>query len=234
VNDLTIQANTPHIKSMTDKPSRKPQPWTRRALMTNIGVTTLGLSGLVGAAQAAVPTPWQVEGPFYPEASDLVASNADLTERAPKGDIIDVSGRVMDRHGQTLPRIRVELWQADAKGRYRHLRDGMAHDPNFDGFGQVTSDAEGAFAFRTVMPGAYAISSTNWRTAHIHFKIWLAGRPILTTQMYFPDQKLNSRDMFLPNLPPDQRDQATASEDDQPSPFGKGATRHYGYDIHLS
>jgi len=214
---------------MTRPADKASRPLTRRAILTAAGA--LGISGV---ARAAVPTPGQVEGPFYPDRAKLAASDADLTNRGPKGEIIDLVGRIFDSQGKPVSGARLELWQADAAGRYRHKRDGMRNDPDFDGFGQVISNGDGGFAFRTLMPGAYAISATDWRTPHIHFKLWQGASHVLTTQLYFPDHPLNARDMFLPNLPVDQRAQATAQEQEGASPFGEGASRQFSYDIHLS
>ncbi len=156
------------------------------------------LAGAAGLAistplQAAVLTPRQTAGPFYPETVPE-DSDMDLTQfeggRA-QGDVIEVMGAVMSEKGAPLPGTIVELWQANAYGRYHHPGDNSAEprDPHFQGFGAVTADKDGAYRFRTILPGLYP-----GRTRHIHFRLVRDGRPALVTQMYFPGEKGNERD----------------------------------------
>ncbi|MGH7919983.1 MAG: protocatechuate 3,4-dioxygenase subunit beta, partial [Candidatus Dormibacteraceae bacterium] len=120
--------------------------------------------------------------------------DADLThqhEGEPIGERITVQGRVMDTEGKPLPNTLVEVWQANAAGRYRHRVDRWPAplDPNFSGAGRCVTDGEGRYRFVTIKPGAYPWGNHHnaWRPAHIHFS--LLGRAIgqrLVTQMYFP------------------------------------------------
>jgi protocatechuate 3,4-dioxygenase, beta subunit len=153
---------------------------------------------MLGVARAAiVPTPPQAEGPFYPRR--LPADrDFDLTvfgPGSPKGEVIDVVGRVTDLRGNPLAGAVVELWQADARGFYPNV--GMAGaDPNFQGYGAVRTGADGEYRFRTIRPALYAT-----RTRHIHFKVHPDARSGLTTQMYFPGEPANERDGLFRRIP---------------------------------
>ncbi len=126
----------------------------------------------------------------------------DLTRQhagAPIGERIVVSGRVLDAGGRPVRDTLVEVWQANAAGRYRHHADRWAAplDPNFSGAGRCVTDAQGRYAFTTVRPGAYPWGNHDnaWRPAHIHFSL-LGGAfaQRLVTQMYFPGDPLFAYD----------------------------------------
>jgi protocatechuate 3,4-dioxygenase beta subunit len=138
-----------------------------------------------------------LEGPLFgPDA--LGEHDDDLTrghEGEPLGERIVVTGRVLDEDGRPIRGGLVEIWQANAAGRYRH--DGDRHsaplDPNFDGAGRCLTDDDGRYSFVTVKPGAYPWGNHEnaWRPAHIHFSLF--GRAFsqrLVTQMYFPGDPL--------------------------------------------
>jgi protocatechuate 3,4-dioxygenase beta subunit len=120
--------------------------------------------------------------------------DADLTRqhaREPMGERIIVSGRVLDTTGRPLRNTLVEIWQANAAGRYLHARDNWPAqiDPNFSGAGRCLTDDDGRYTFTTIKPGPYPWGNHEnaWRPAHIHFS--LLGRAFaqrLVTQMYFP------------------------------------------------
>jgi protocatechuate 3,4-dioxygenase beta subunit len=140
-----------------------------------------------------------VTGPvFEPE----VANAGDLTRQhggPPLGERIVVSGRVLDEDGRAVPRTLVEVWQANAAGRYRHPADqhDAPLDPNFTGSGRVLTDAEGRYRFVTIRPGAYPWRNHDnaWRPAHIHFSVFgPAFATRLVTQMYFPGDPLLAHD----------------------------------------
>lgn len=106
------------------------------------------------------------------------------------GERIIVYGRVLDERGRGVPGVLIEVWQANAAGRYRHKKEGyMAPlDPNFGGCGRVITDEEGNYAFRTIRPGAYPWPNgiNDWRPAHIHFSVFGHGfAQRLISQMYF-------------------------------------------------
>lgn len=155
------------------------------------------------AQDKRTPTSEQDKGPFYPvRYPDDV--DADLTRRASGGvaggEIIYVSGRVVNVRGEPVANARVEIWQANAHGRYTHPRDANPApiDPNFDGYARIETDAEGRYRFKTIKPGAYAVSREWTRPPHIHFIV--RGRANqLVTQMYFPGDPLNDQDPLLQN-----------------------------------
>jgi len=113
----------------------------------------------------------------------------------PLGERIIISGRVLDEDGRPAPQTLVELWQANAAGRYQHKIDqhNAPLDPNFTGTGHTLTDAEGRFRFVTIKPGAYPWRNhaNAWRPAHIHFSVFgPAFATRLVTQMYFPGDPL--------------------------------------------
>lgn len=166
------------------------------------------LLALIGwPARAAVPTPGQTEGPFYPRLSmrfadtdnDLVRI-AGVVEQA-GGEIVQLTGRVLDRAGQPVAGARVEIWQCDANGRYLHTGDrgGAPRDAAFQGFGHDITDAQGRYRFRTIRPVPYP-----GRTPHIHVKV-LTGTATLTTQFYIDGDARNARDLLWRQLSPRQQ-----------------------------
>jgi protocatechuate 3,4-dioxygenase beta subunit len=129
------------------------------------------------------------------EEHDLTAQHAG----EPQGQRVIVEGRVLDGEGRPVPRALVEVWQANAAGRYLHPGDQHPSplDPNFTGRGRCLTDDQGRYRFVTVKPGAYPWKNhpNAWRPAHIHFSIFghsFAER--LVTQMYFPDDPLFFQD----------------------------------------
>jgi protocatechuate 3,4-dioxygenase, beta subunit len=154
-------------------------------------------------APARRPTPAQTEGPFYPDKlpadsdADLLA-NGNL--RYGKGQPAWVEGTLADADGKPMSGASIEIWQCDQDGHYHHTRDGGQADPAFQGFGRVAVDAEGRWRFRTLRPVAYS-----GRAPHIHAKIKLGGREILTTQLYVQDDPGNARDGLWRRLPVEDR-----------------------------
>jgi protocatechuate 3,4-dioxygenase beta subunit len=123
----------------------------------------------------------------------------DLTRGQPHGQRINVSGCVLDADGRPVRDTLIEIWQANAAGRYRHKADRTPAplDPGFQGAGRCLTDAEGRYRFVTIKPGAYPWGNhpNAWRPAHIHFS--LLGRAFtqrLVTQMYFPGDPLFAED----------------------------------------
>ncbi len=133
----------------------------------------------------------------------------DLTrqhEGEPHGQLIIVAGRVLDQDGRAIPDTLVEVWQANAAGRYAHCVDQHAAplDPNFTGVGRCVTDGEGRYRFMTIRPGAYPWRNhpNAWRPAHIHFSLF--GRAFvqrLVTQMYFPCDPLFGQDPIYNSIP---------------------------------
>lgn len=157
------------------------------------------------------PTPAEVEGPFYP-VIDQQDKDFDLTkikgrQAVADGTHIIVKGRITDITGQPVDNAIIDVWQANARGRYRHPHDSNPQplDPNFQGWAIISSGKDGEFHFKTIKPGAYPASKTWTRPPHIHFKISGQGHDPLITQMYFPEEKLNARDLLLRNKKASER-----------------------------
>jgi protocatechuate 3,4-dioxygenase, beta subunit len=143
----------------------------------------------------------EVTGPQF-RADDVDPPIADLTrqhQRPALGERIIVSGRVLDEGGRPVPHTLVELWQANAAGRYFHAWDqhDAPLDPNFTGCGHALTDGDGHYRFVTIKPGCYPWRNHHnaWRPAHIHFSLFgPAFATRLVTQMYFPGDPLLASD----------------------------------------
>ena len=134
------------------------------------------------------------------------------------GQRILVFGRVLDSDGRPVPDALVEVWQANAAGRYRHVVDNWPAplDPHFDGLGRVVTDSLGRYEFMTIKPGAYPWGNHHnaWRPAHIHFSLF--GRAFtqrLVTQMYFPGDPLFWQDPIFNAIPASARHRAISRFD---------------------
>jgi protocatechuate 3,4-dioxygenase beta subunit len=162
------------------------------------------LAGRARSLEPLTPTPRQTAGPFYPVDKPL-DRDADLTQvrgRAGRaaGQVVHVMGRVLDSGGRPLAGVTIEVWQANAHGRYAHPGDDNPAplDPNFEGYATLTTDAEGRYRFKTIKPGAYPAGRTR-RPPHIHFDV-RGPTDRLVTQMYFAGEPLNDTDGVLGNL----------------------------------
>jgi protocatechuate 3,4-dioxygenase, beta subunit len=170
---------------------RHPLVVTRRGLMAGAG------AALAAPAFAAVVTPRQTEGPFYPvdwsgdADNDLVVVRGEAARAL--GQVAHVKGRVLDAAGRPVGDAAVEIWQCDANGRYRHPGDtsyfGAARDSGFQGRGRMKVAADGLYRFRTIRPVAYG-----GRAPHIHFRVVRGGREVVTTQLYAAGDPMNERD----------------------------------------
>jgi protocatechuate 3,4-dioxygenase, beta subunit len=163
----------------------------------------------------------EITGPLLGEGR-LGQFDADLTrqhEGEPLGQRIIVHGRVLDEGGHPLPATLIEIWQANAGGRYRHVVDNWPSpiDPNFTGLGRMLTDEQGRYEFTTIRPGAYPWRNSDnaWRPAHIHFSLF--GRAFtqrLITQMYFPNDPLFFQDPIFNSVPdPKARERLIARYD---------------------
>jgi protocatechuate 3,4-dioxygenase beta subunit len=143
-------------------------------------------------------TPDQILGPFFPVGQQPDTSG-DLTHggRA-EGRILYLSGRLTTLAGAPVAGARIEIWQANAHGKYLHPNDDNPApvDPNFQGFAVLTSGADGGYRLKTVCPKAYPTSPTTVRPAHIHFRI-TGRREQFVTQLYFKGDPWNDSDPFL-------------------------------------
>jgi protocatechuate 3,4-dioxygenase, beta subunit len=139
----------------------------------------------------------ETTGPVYGQESVNPLDN-DLTKHhagEPIGERILVSGRLLDEHGRPVKNSLIEIWQANAAGRYIHEREihPAPLDPNFTGAGRCATDEEGNYSFTTIKPGAYPWGNHHnaWRPAHIHFSLFGASfMSRFVTQMYFPGDPL--------------------------------------------
>jgi protocatechuate 3,4-dioxygenase, beta subunit len=159
-----------------------------------------------------------VPGPALPRGF-VRDGDTDLTIHggsAPLGEKIVVAGRVLDEAGRPVRNSLVEIWQANAAGRYDHPGDthDAPLDPNFTGIGRAMTDDEGRYRFVTVKPGAYpwANHAFAWRPQHIHFSL-LGNAPVqrLVTQMYFPGDPLLDIDPIFQSVPAGARDRLVAA-----------------------
>jgi protocatechuate 3,4-dioxygenase, beta subunit len=150
----------------------------------------------------------EVTGPVF-NGGAIAAQANDLTRQhsgEPLGERIIVSGSVLDEDKRPIGGTLVELWQANAAGRYLHGADqhDAPLDPNFTGCGQAVTDAEGHYRFVTIRPGAYPWRNhyNSWRPAHIHFSLFgPAFATRLITQMYFPGDPLLEHDPIFNSVP---------------------------------
>ncbi len=152
------------------------------------------------AAETLSKTPADYEGPFYPVTKQQDIDN-DLVHvkgqtGVAKGEILNLSGVVVNTGGEAQANRIIEIWQTDPQGRYKHPGDSTPgeRDPNFQYWGAATTGADGTFFFKTVVPAAY-----NPRPAHIHYKVLQDGKVILTSQIYFREQNQGSR---MPSMTP--------------------------------
>lgn len=178
----------------------------RRVLEMSAAAGGLALLGNAGALLAKTPmpgrTPAQILGPFYPVLKPL-DQDADLTVVRGRtgralGLPLHVTGRVLNMKGKPVDGARIEIWQANAAGRYTHPsdRNQAPLDPNFEGYALLKTDAEVRYRFKTIKPGAYPGDSGTMRPPHIHFDV--AGKiNRIVTQMYFAGEPLNDTDRFL-------------------------------------
>jgi len=153
----------------------------------------------------------EVTGPLL-GAERVTDADADLTTRhfgEPLGERMILTGRVLDSDGRPVPDTLIEIWQANASGRYAHGVDDHPAplDPNFDGAGRCMTDSLGQYRFVTIKPGAYPWKNhlNAWRPQHIHFSLF--GRAFtqrLVTQMYFPGDPLFAQDPIFNSIPDPQ------------------------------
>ena len=160
-------------------------------------------------------TPASVLGPYYPLVNKPLNPNTDLIsidgKARAKGPPLYLMGQVLNIKGKPVEHVEVEIWQANAAGKYAHPSDGNTapDDPSFKGYGVATTDAQGRYRFKTVVPGSYPVVPGWDRAPHVHFQV--TGRlDRHVTQMWFPDHPLNSQDRLFLNLPAGARPMVTA------------------------
>ena len=146
-------------------------------------------------------TPWQGEGPFYPDRipgdtdNDLV-KNGDTSVEA-GGKILILNGMLVNLDSKPIIGVSIEIWQTDKNGVYLHSGSFARNtlDKKFQGFGRTKTDRNGHFSFRTIVPTEYP-----GRTPHIHMKLWREGKNILTTQLYILDHPHNKNDFLFQRM----------------------------------
>ena len=200
---------------MTAEQGYGPRDWDSHPAYIEPGYKSTVLRGPTKPLVALPQSLSEVTGPIFGH-DVLEPLDDDLTRNAAKdgpalGERIIVAGRILDQAGRPQPDMLVEIWQANAAGRYIHVVDqhDAPIDPNFLGAGRCMSDADGRYRFLTVKPGAYPWGNhaNAWRPNHIHFSLF--GRSIATrlvTQMYFPGDPLLPIDPIFLATPEGARD----------------------------
>jgi len=124
------------------------------------------------------------------------------------GERVSLEGRVLDGDGKPVDDALVEIWQANAHGKYAHPEDRQAKpvEPGFRGFGRSATDAEGRFRFQTVKPGRAPAHDRRLQAPHIAVNVFMRGQlKQLVTRIYFPDESANAEDPVLALVPPERR-----------------------------
>lgn len=168
---------------------------SRRRFLTHLAATGAFFTTPGAFAEALTLTPRQTEGPFYPDHlpldtdNDLLILNDSIAPAV--GEVTYLSGRILGPDGAPLRGATVEIWQCDAGGAYLHSRTGNAdkRDKNFQGYGRFLTASSGEYFFRTIKPVPYP-----GRTPHIHAKVRINGRELLTTQVYVKGHPGNAKD----------------------------------------
>ncbi len=190
----------PHRPLAAQPPTQRPRALTsrRQAAIALLAAPWVWAGAVAQPAERLRATPRQTEGPFYPVAlpadtdHDLLKNGA---LRYSGGKPAWVEGTVTDLDGKPLKGAQVEIWQCDQHGHYHHPQDGGRADPAFQGFGRVALGADGAWRFHTLRPAPYS-----GRTPHIHLKVRLGQRELLTTQLYVEGDPGNARDFLWRRL----------------------------------
>ncbi len=174
---------------------------TRRGFLGGLAVGAVAFSMPGAFAEALMRTPWQTEGPFYPNKlpldtdNDLLVINDAITPAV--GEVTHLSGKILDARGEPVRNGVVEIWQVDNSGAYLHTGSANRNkrDANFQGFGRFLTGSSGEYYFRTIKPVSYP-----GRTPHIHFAVKLKGRDKFTTQCYVRGEPRNARDFILNSI----------------------------------
>ena len=152
-------------------------------------------------------TPSQTIGPFFRPA--LFRSGDDsLATAKSRGERITIEGCVLDGDASPVSDALIELWQANAEGRYQHPDDAQEKliDPEFRGFGRAATDERGRFRFYTIKPGAVSGQDSVLQAPHINVSVFARGLlKRLVTRIYFPDEAMNRADVVLNGVPADRR-----------------------------
>jgi protocatechuate 3,4-dioxygenase, alpha subunit len=154
-------------------------------------------------ADKLIPTPGQTVGPFFALGLDR-PEWADMTRSNPQGQRIVIEGEVRDGDGAPIPDALIELWQANAAGRYDHVEDTGTDkklDPNFHGYGRVATDSRGRFKITTIKPGRVPGRGNALQAPHINVAFFARGLlRQLHTRIYFADETANASDPLLSSI----------------------------------
>ena len=180
----------------------------RTFIKSLLAVSGLSVLPVKAAEKATMKTPRATEGPFYPLESmryadidnNLVKISGVVKEAG--GEVLNLSGRVLDSNAKPIKGARVEIWQCDVNGHYLHSADNnpVPLDKAFQGFGYTVSDQNGVYSFRTIKPVSYP-----GRTPHIHVKAFANGRE-LTTQFYINGHPENDYDFLFNRMSLEQQE----------------------------
>jgi protocatechuate 3,4-dioxygenase beta subunit len=157
-----------------------------------------------------------VSDDHYLPAGDGSESDADLTRvegqaDPAQGQVLELRGRVYGDDARAVAGSQLVIWQANTWGRYHHPDDDSPTplDPGFQGWGRTLADADGRYAFRTVVPGPYPLDDRRWRAPHVNFRVRHPGYRGLSTQMFLPRHALNEEDPVFAALAPELRARIT-------------------------
>jgi protocatechuate 3,4-dioxygenase, alpha subunit len=156
---------------------------------------------------ALFATPSQTVGPFFSIGLDWLRGTG-LAPSGVSGERVTIAGRVLDGDGAAVPDALLELWQANAHGRYAHPEDGQDKplEPAFTGHARILSDADGRFRFTTVKPGPVPAPDGGVQAPHVLVSLFARGLlRRLVTRIYFPDQPGNESDFALRRVEPSRR-----------------------------
>jgi protocatechuate 3,4-dioxygenase alpha subunit len=177
-----------------------------------------------------VPIPSQTVGPFFHLGLTGSRSVGSLATPETKGERISLICRVLDGDGLPVPDAMIEIWQANAEGRYNHPDDKQDHkriDPSFQGFGRLATDDQGACAFATIKPGQVPDNNGALQASHINVSVFARGiLKRLATRIYFAEDPALSQDPVLALVPADRRHTLLARQE-------KARPEEWHFDIHL-
>lgn len=184
-------------------------------------------------AEALTRTPAQTAGPFYPDHlpldtdNDLLIINDGTTSAL--GEVAYVTGRILDSNGSPLRNALVEIWQCDNNGAYLHSGTGNADkkDRNFQGYGRFLTGSTGEYLFRTIKPVSYP-----GRTPHIHCRVKLGSRELLTTQLYIKGHAGNEKDVLWRGIK-DEKARESCTVEFAPLPGAKAGELSAKFDVVL-
>jgi protocatechuate 3,4-dioxygenase alpha subunit len=174
------------------------------------------------------PTAWQTVGPFF-NIGMKSRYAADLTNANTVGERVTISGRIFDGDDAPIPDAVMEIWQANAYGKYAHPEDTQEKpvDPAFSGYGRIPTGDQGQFAFTTIKPGSVSLPAATPQAPHLSISLMMRGLlRRLTTRIYFPNEPLNDRDQILQLVELERRKTLILI----PDPNRAG---HFHWDVHM-